>query len=119
MRGEEISRKEVIYTFHFAGGRSSEKESTSGEHQALAPIPRIARLMALAIRFEGLVREQGMRDYAELARNYTACDAISLPSSGRHFRIGCFFTQRKPTACPIAPTSVHFRQSGTVSPQPE
>src|SRR5947209_1943089 len=68
MSGEEISRKEVIYTFHFAGGRSSEKESTSGEHQALAPIPRIARLMALAIRFEGLVREQRLRDYAELAR---------------------------------------------------
>lgn len=31
-------------------------------------IPRIARLMALAIRFEGLVREKKVRDYAELAR---------------------------------------------------
>jgi hypothetical protein len=31
-------------------------------------IPRIARLMALAIRFEGLVREERVRDYAELAR---------------------------------------------------
>jgi hypothetical protein len=30
-------------------------------------IPRIARLMALAIRFEGLVREKKIRDYAELA----------------------------------------------------
>jgi hypothetical protein len=32
------------------------------------PIPRIARLMALAIRFEGLLREKKIRDYAELAR---------------------------------------------------
>jgi hypothetical protein len=31
-------------------------------------IPRIARLMALAIRFERLVREKKLRDYAELAR---------------------------------------------------
>ena len=31
-------------------------------------IPRIARLMALAIRFEGLLRDETIRDYAELAR---------------------------------------------------
>jgi hypothetical protein len=31
-------------------------------------IPRIARLMALAIRFEGLVRNETVQDYAELAR---------------------------------------------------
>jgi hypothetical protein len=31
-------------------------------------IPRIARLMALAIRFDGLVKEGAMRDYAEIAR---------------------------------------------------
>ena len=31
-------------------------------------IPRIARLMALAIRFEGLLRNETIRDYAELAR---------------------------------------------------
>src|SRR4051812_10904029 len=68
MSGEGTSRKEVIYTFHLAGGRSSRKGSTTGEHRALAPIPRIARLMALAIRFEGRVREQRLRDYAELAR---------------------------------------------------
>jgi hypothetical protein len=68
MSGEGTSRKEVIYTFHFAGSRSGGKQSTSGKHQAVAPIPRIARLMALAIRFEGLVREQRIQDYAELAR---------------------------------------------------
>ena len=31
-------------------------------------IPRIARLMALAIKFDGLLREGTIRDYAELAR---------------------------------------------------
>jgi hypothetical protein len=31
-------------------------------------IPRIARLMALTIRFEGMLRDETIRDYAELAR---------------------------------------------------
>jgi hypothetical protein len=31
-------------------------------------IPRIARLMALALRFDGLLRKKAIRDYAELAR---------------------------------------------------
>jgi hypothetical protein len=31
-------------------------------------VPRIARLLALAIRFEQLVRSGAVRDYAELAR---------------------------------------------------
>jgi hypothetical protein len=31
-------------------------------------VPRIARLMALALRFEQLVRTDAVRDYAELAR---------------------------------------------------
>jgi hypothetical protein len=31
-------------------------------------IPRVARLLALAIRFEGLLRAGTIRDYAELAR---------------------------------------------------
>ena len=35
---------------------------------AAAAIPRIARLMALAIRLEGLIREATIRDYAEAAR---------------------------------------------------
>jgi hypothetical protein len=41
-------------------GRSAENRCAS--------IPRIARLMALAIRFEGLVRAKTIQDYAELAR---------------------------------------------------
>jgi hypothetical protein len=31
-------------------------------------VPRIARLMALAIRFEGLLRDKTIQDYADLAR---------------------------------------------------
>jgi len=66
--GEASSSKEVIYTFQFAGSRSVRQKSTSGKSVAMATIPRIARLMALAIRFEGLLREERLRDYAELAR---------------------------------------------------
>jgi len=32
------------------------------------PVPRISRLMALAVRMEGLVREGRAKDFAELAR---------------------------------------------------
>src|SRR6516162_3603935 len=35
---------------------------------AAGRVPRIARLMALALRFEQLVRTGAVRDYAELAR---------------------------------------------------
>jgi len=35
---------------------------------AQATLPRIARLLALAIKLEGLLREGAVRDYAELAR---------------------------------------------------
>jgi hypothetical protein len=31
-------------------------------------VPRISRLLALAIRFDGLIRQGAVRDYAELAR---------------------------------------------------
>jgi hypothetical protein len=31
-------------------------------------LPRVAKLMALAIRFEGLLRDGVVKDYAELAR---------------------------------------------------
>ena len=31
-------------------------------------LPRITRLMALAIKFEGLIKEGAVRDYADLAR---------------------------------------------------
>jgi hypothetical protein len=68
--------QEVTYALDFCAGRqsrrdnksfSSHREQPDGEAADCA-IPRIARLMALAIRFEGLVRDETIRDYAELAR---------------------------------------------------
>ncbi len=57
---------EVSFTFQPASGRGN------GEHpdRSVEPgnVPRISRLMALAIRFDGLVRRGEVRDYADLAR---------------------------------------------------
>lgn len=58
---------------HFTQARRGQKQMTVGEAPAPAPVPlgrvpRIARLMALAIRFEGLVSQGEVRDYADLAR---------------------------------------------------
>ena len=55
------SRRRELKTF------SSDRRQPDGE-AAGRSIPRIARLLALAIRFEGLLREETIRDYAELAR---------------------------------------------------
>jgi hypothetical protein len=65
---------EVTYAVYFrAGGRGRQPARTLGSQppdavSAGCSIPRIARLMALAIRFDGLLREETIRDYAELAR---------------------------------------------------
>ena len=50
--------------------RDANTTSVSGQVASVAAgrVPRIARLMALALRFEQLVRSGAVRDYAELAR---------------------------------------------------
>lgn len=66
---------EVTYALDSCAGRQgrrdnktfSDRQMPDGE-AAGRSIPRIARLMALAIRFEGLLRDETIRDYAELAR---------------------------------------------------
>ena len=68
--------KELTYTVDFLAGRQScrgnriaaSRLQPSGDDAAVRPIARIARLMALAIRFEGLLREEMVQDHAELAR---------------------------------------------------
>lgn len=58
---------------HFTTGRSGRKRLKPGPMPAPKPIPpdpvpRISRLMALAIHFDGLIRDGVVRDYADLAR---------------------------------------------------
>ena len=67
--------QEVTYALDFDAGsqRRRKKKILSSprqqpDDQPGRGIPRIARLMALAIRFEGLLRNETIRDYAELAR---------------------------------------------------
>lgn len=61
-------------TIHFAHVRRGRKELRRGEAPPAPPpsvfgrVPRIARLMALALRFQRLVESGSVRDYAELAR---------------------------------------------------
>jgi len=59
----------VSGAFHVAQ-RGRRKELASGPRPAVPKgrVPRVSRLMALAIRFEGLVRGGEVADYAELAR---------------------------------------------------
>jgi hypothetical protein len=63
----------VEYDVHFARvGRGAPKELCSGSEPPRAPTPvggvgRIARLMALAIHFDALVRTGAVKNYAELA----------------------------------------------------
>ena len=72
MRGNQ----DLTYTLDFRPGRRVRRgSSTPSADQQVARgewddpcIPRIARLMALAILFEGLLRDGTIRNYAELAR---------------------------------------------------
>ena len=48
--------------------RMVEKTGTSKETKPLERIPRIARYMALAIHFEGLIKNGVVTDFADLAR---------------------------------------------------
>ena len=57
--------QQVTYTL---GNRRVPERTTAQINEPVASIPRVARLMALAIRFEGLVREGAIQDYAKLAR---------------------------------------------------
>jgi hypothetical protein len=55
---------------HFGHGPRARKELRDGEAKAVATgrVPRVARIMALAIRFDGLIRDGVVKDQAELAR---------------------------------------------------
>ena len=55
---------------HFGRGPESRKQMRCGERPAVprGRVPRVAKLMALAIKFEQMVRDCEVTDYAELAR---------------------------------------------------
>ncbi len=63
----------VRVKFHLATGRTGHKEVRKGEAPEPPPVsdghtPRISQLMALAIRFEQLIRDGVVEDQADLAR---------------------------------------------------
>jgi hypothetical protein len=67
MTGETFTTK-----VHFCRGYKGRKLLEAGERPEakVAPgrLPRISRLMALAIRFDGMIRQGAVTDQAELAR---------------------------------------------------
>ena len=67
--GQENARPsplEVTFTFQ-PGNRRNDEEVPEGSCEQ-GTVPRISRLMALAIRFDGLVQRGEVQDYADLAR---------------------------------------------------
>jgi hypothetical protein len=60
----------VKRAFHVRNGRRSQKELRQGLELKvpLGRVPRVAKLMALAIRFDQLIRDGVVVDQAELAR---------------------------------------------------
>jgi len=64
---------QVEFKLHVREGRKRKKEVRSGLAPAPKPvapgnIPRISKLMALAIHFDGLIQNRHVADYADLAR---------------------------------------------------
>ncbi len=60
------------FKIHFTTGQCGSREMRAGERATPPPVPagrvpRISRLMALAIRFDDLVRSGEMADFAEIA----------------------------------------------------
>jgi hypothetical protein len=72
MRGPQ----EVTYQIDFGSGRHRQRKATRSAPSAADlcggaaadSIPRIARLMALAIRLAALIKDGAIQDYAEVAR---------------------------------------------------
>jgi len=61
---------EVTWTFRPRNNGRKSKDAPSGKTSDVEPgnVPRVSRLMALAIKFDGIVRRGEVRDYADLAR---------------------------------------------------
>ncbi len=64
-----MSEIQFTYALDFVSRRrhTDPRPAPEAGETVLVPIPRIARLLALAIRWQELVRKQKIRDYAEAA----------------------------------------------------
>jgi hypothetical protein len=65
--------KEIRYALDFRASNRSRRKNPARFHLSptntdASTVPRIARLLALAMRFDRLLRAEEFRDYAELAR---------------------------------------------------
>ena len=65
----------ATYRVHFENGKFANRQMRIGTAPQPAPeppraprVPRVAKLMALAVRFDGLVRSGHVKDFAEIAR---------------------------------------------------
>jgi hypothetical protein len=67
--GAGMSEIQFTYALDFVSRRrhTDPRPAPEAGETVLVPIPRIARLLALAIRLQELVRKQKIRDYAEAA----------------------------------------------------
>jgi hypothetical protein len=67
--GTGLSQLEVSFTFQPKNSRKNgNAQSRNDRNIEPGNVPRISRLMALAIRYDGLVDRGEVRDYADLAR---------------------------------------------------
>jgi len=67
----QIGTNTIEYKVQFKNGRKGRKRLQQRTKPKVIPqgrVPRIARLMALAIRIDQLIRDGELRDYAEVAR---------------------------------------------------
>jgi hypothetical protein len=97
--GAGMSEIQFTYALDFVSRRrhTDPRPAPEAGETVLVPIPRIARLLALAIRLQELVRKQKIRDYAEaahLGRVTRARSAIPTEASYR---------QRKRPKSPMKP----------------
>jgi len=65
---QELTVECEVHFDRQARGRKRLTEGATAPRREPGRVPRVARLMALALRFEGLLRDGVVKDYAELAR---------------------------------------------------
>jgi hypothetical protein len=67
--GTGLSRLEISFSFKPKNRRKSDNHQREEDRNIeQGNVSRVSKLMALAIRFDGLVRRGEVRDYADLAR---------------------------------------------------